>query len=130
MSLKITEDEWASVLVAYQRGLQADMIQFQNAKGEWGVVWTVPPCSPIALEKAGRQAIRCRTVRIRHIRRASLTAQHRDAIDVVIVTEAAPMKQEVRCLKTSRIMTVGKILADRDLQALIASVVDRSEDVP
>jgi hypothetical protein len=127
----MTEEEWTRLLAAYRRGLAADIIQFQDSAGVWGVIWTVPPCSPAALERAARQAARCRVVRVRHIRRARLVLRGGPAVEVVVVTEAMPVIQVVRDLSNSRPVLVGQLLQDDGLRALMdANVCADAYPVP
>lgn len=110
------------MLKAYRRGLAADMVQFRDATGGWGVIWTVPPNSPDALERAARQMVRCRAVRVRHVRRGRLTPRDSQALDVIIVTEAPPVIQVARCLTSSRVVAVDHFLADHGLRVLLEAV--------
>ncbi len=123
----MTKDELARVLAAYRRGLAADMIQFQDTAGTWGVIWTVPPCSPAALQRAARQAARCRAARVRHIRRARLACCGGLNIEVVVVTEALPVIQVVRDISNSRLITVGQLLQDDGVRTLLNVVVARTD---
>lgn len=122
----MNEEEWARLLTAYRRGLAADILQFQDAAGAWGVLWTVPPCSPTALERAARQVARCRPFRVRHVRRGRLTRQIGESIDVVIVTEAFPVIQTARCLQAGRLLQIGALVSDQGLDALMAIVTLQS----
>lgn len=125
MSLTMTEEEWGWALTAYRRGLAADMIQLGESGDGWDTIWTVPPCSPTALERATRQAVRCHAARVRHVRRARLRP-HGDGrgstVEVVIVTEAAPVVQVVRELSSERVLLVGSLLAEEGLRALLGAV--------
>lgn len=120
----MNEEEWGRVLAAYRRGLAADMIQLQDAAGAWGVVWTIPPCSPAAMEQTARLAVRCRAARGRHIRRARLWPRGDAAVDVVVVTEALPVFQVVRDIHVSRSVVVGELLQDDGLRSLLNAVAD------
>jgi len=116
----VTADELARILSAYRRGLTADMIQMRIG-GEWGVIWTIPPCSPEALERVAHQVRRCRADRVRHIRRARLMVRGADPIEAVILTEISPVIQEVRCLRTACLVLVGEVLTDHGLQRFLVA---------
>lgn len=83
-------------LAAYRGGLSADILQAKT-DGEWGTIWTIPPCSPVAMERAGRQMTRCRAQAIRHVRRALLRCSSASsiAVEIMIATELPSRMQSV-----------------------------------
>ena len=111
---------WKSILAAYQNGLTADMVQVEF-ECEQGVIWTVPPCSPEALERAGRQFLRSRARRILHFRRAILRRRDRTAQDVIVATELPTRCQNVRDLSTAEEVLLSGFLHDSALDALEAA---------
>ena len=118
----MTDIDWPSIIAAYQDGLTADMLQAEFQRGQ-GVIWTVPPCSPEALERAGRQFTRSRARRILHIRRAVLRHQGEDGQAVVIATELPDRLQQVRDLDTAEEVVLRCLLFDEALAALDAAFI-------
>ena len=117
---------WKSILAAYQNGLTADMVQVEF-ECEQGVIWTVPPCSPEALERAGRQFLRSRARRILYIRRAVLHQKDRPDYAVVVATELPTLRQQVRDLVTAEEIVLRRLLSDAALAALEAAFTPLSE---
>ena len=113
----MTDIDWPSIIAAYQDGLTADMLQAEFQQGQ-GVIWTVPPCSPEALERAGRQFTRSRARRILHIRRAVLRRRDQDNQAVVVATEFPSHRQEVRDLDSAEAVILRRLLSDDVLAAL------------
>jgi hypothetical protein len=112
------QQDWEPIVASYQQGQTADMLQAQ-INGEWGEIWTVPPCSPDALSRAGRQFTRSRANSIRHYRRAVLKEQHAEVQQVVICTELPSRRQTAYCLTTRHPLTLSRILCDEALESLI-----------
>lgn len=109
--------EWDAVIAAYQNGLTADILQ-ADFNGDQGVIWTVAPCDPKALESAGRQFSRARAVSIRHIRRAVLHRRDQPDQVVVIATELPARLQQVRDCDTAEEIPLRHYLRDSALIAL------------
>ena len=112
--------DWESIITAYQNGFTADMLQAEFEQKQ-GVIWTVPPCSPEALEHAGRQFCRSRAKSILHIRRAVLHRRDQQDQAVVIATELPIHRQQVRDLGTSEEVVLRRFLSDAALTALEAA---------
>ena len=119
--------DWDAVISAYQNGFTADMLQAKN-DGKWGVIWTVPPCSPKALEHAGRQFSRSRAASILHIRRAVLHVQGREGQAVAVVTELPSRRQQVRDLETAEEVILRRLLSDDALAALEAAFLPSAKE--
>ena len=118
--------EWQRVIDAYRGGATADLL-LAEMNGVWGVIWTVPPCSPEALERAGRQFSRSRAARILHIRRAVLRGRDRPDQAVVVATELSAHRQQVRDLVTAEEIVLRRLLSDAALAALEAAFTPLSE---
>ena len=109
--------DWDKIIAAYKNGLAAEMLQAQ-IKDEWGVIWTIPPCSPDAAERVGRQFSRSRAQALRHIRRAILRRAGRSDQAVVIATELPAQRQQVRDLESGAEIILRHFLRDDALSAL------------
>ena len=109
--------DWPRIITAYRNGLTADLLQAEFQR-EQGVIWTVPPCSPEALERAGRQFLRSRARRILHVRRAVLRRRDQDDQAVVVATELPGRRQDVRDLNTMEQIVLQRFLSDAALNAL------------
>ena len=118
--------DWENIITAYRNGLTADLLQAEFQR-EQGVIWTVPPCSPEALERAGRQFSRSRAARILHIRRAVLRGRDRPDQAVVVATELPAHRQQVRDLVTAEEIVLRRLLSDAALAALEAAFTPLSE---
>jgi hypothetical protein len=112
--------DWPSIVSAYNNGLTADILR-AKFDGEWGVTWTVPPCSPEALERAGQQFSRSRAQSILHIRRAVLRRRDQQNQNVVVATELPARRQQVRDLGNSEEIVLRRFLSDDVLKALEAA---------
>jgi hypothetical protein len=113
-------NEYKDVIAAYRRGAKADFLQ-AKIRGQWGPLWTVPSCSPNALDRAGRQFARCRAESVRHYRRAVLRRGSGSACDVVILTVLPGRLQHVREVTDGAVVVVD-FLADDALNALERSL--------
>ena len=118
--------DWPRIITAYRNGLTADLLQAEFQR-EQGVIWTVPPCSPEALERAGQQFSRSRAARILHIRRAVLRGRDRPDQAVVVATELPAHRQQVRDLVTAEEIVLRRLLSDAALAALEAAFTPLSE---
>ena len=105
-------------LAAYRGGLSADIVQVKT-DGRWGPIWTIPPCSPMAMERAGRQFTRSRAEAIRHVRRARLcrSSAMSAAVEVMIATELPSKMQSVTTFG-GVVLQVDSFLEDPTLAAL------------
>jgi hypothetical protein len=112
--------DWDTVLAAYRQGAMADFVQMK-VDGEWGILWSVTPCSAFALEQAACQANRCRAEGMKHVRHAVLRNQAGATRRAVVVTELPGWRQEVRCLETGRPVRVDRRLVDESLAGLKAA---------
>lgn len=112
----MNETEWRQVLGTYRRGTTADILQ-AKIRGRWGQLWTVPPCSPDAMERAGRQFVRSHAEAIRLYRHARLRSGSGLIQDVVILTTLPERTQNVRDLSAGAVVVVN-YLADDTLGAL------------
>lgn len=117
-------DDIGDMITAYQFGASADLLKAQDAGGEWGVWFSVPPCSPQAMEKAGLQFVRSRTQAVQHVRHA-LLKQGEQATEVVIVTNLPSKKQVVYGLNTQRVVFLSRYLEDDALAALTTAFAPR-----
>ena len=106
-------------LAAYRGGLSADMLQ-ARIDGAWGPIWTIPPCSPVAAERAGRQFTRSRAEAIRYVRRAQLrrSSAASAAVAVMITTELPSRMQSVTTFE-GVVLRVDSFLEDPTLVALV-----------
>ncbi len=112
----MNQDEWAQILTAYRHGLDTDIIQMQQGTEEaWGVIWTIPPHSQLALERAVKQAQRCQAKRLRYVTVACLVPSYQDKFEVVIVSEGPPLSQEARTLADGRLVKVEQNLTNQSL---------------
>ena len=105
------------MIAAYANGFAADMLQ-AKINDEWGVIWTISPCCPNSMERAGRQFSRSRAASVLHIRRAVLHVQGREDQAVVVVTELPSRRQQVRDLNTAGEVILRGLLSDAALAAL------------
>ncbi len=113
MDMKLDE-----ALAAYRGGLKADILQAKT-DGEWGPIWTIPPCSPVAMERAGRQFTRSRAQAVRHIRRARLShTASSSAVDVVVMTDLPQRVQAVARIEDAIALRVNIYLEDDALLSL------------
>ena len=121
------EETWASVLAAYRQGVAADFLwvaTHEDGERQWGVLWTIPPCSPGAAKQATQQFARMRARRLRHARCAVLRRKPGenglgdDRRMVVIVTVLPGPVQEIRCLISGRRLQFGVVFRDAVLQML------------
>ncbi len=105
-------------LAAYRGGLSADIVQAKT-DGEWGPIWTIPPCSPVAMERVGRQFTRSRAEAVRHTRRARLRhpSVSSAAVEVMIATELPGKEQSVTTFD-GVVLQVDAFLEDHALVAL------------
>ena len=109
--------EWEPIAAYYQKGHTADMLQAET-NGKWGVMWTVPSCSPNALGRAGRQFTQSRAHTIRYFRLAMLRKTGADAQRVVVMTILPSGAQEVCSLETLCPVQTSQFLSDEALEAL------------
>lgn len=116
MDMKLDE-----ALAAYRGGIRADILQAE-IDGKWGPIWTIPPCSPVAIERAGRQFTRCRVQKLRHFRHARLRGPS-SCTDVIVMTELPSRQQDVARVKDGVTLQVRTFLEDEALSALKASFV-------
>jgi hypothetical protein len=111
------DSEIDSILQAYRNGATADMLRSKSAE-TWSVWWTVPPCSPAALERAGQQMTRSRAEAVWHVRRAVLKSKDERESSVVIFTELPTELQQVFMLSDGRVVQTTRCLIDGSLAAL------------
>lgn len=114
--------EWEPIAAYYQKGHTADMLQAET-NGKWGVMWTVPSCSPNALGRAGRQFTQSRAHTIRYFRLAMLRKTGADAQRVVVMTILPFGEQGVYSLENLCPVPVSQFLSDEALQALAESFI-------
>ncbi len=119
--------DWDEVIAAYNNGFTDDIIQ-AGVDGKWGVIWTVAPCSPKAMERAGQQFSRSRAISIRHIRRAVLHRRDQPDQAVVVVTELPSWQQQVRDLETAEEIILRRLLSDGALDSLEAAFVTSAKE--
>jgi hypothetical protein len=116
MDMKLDE-----ALAAYRGGLRADILQAKT-DGKWGPIWTIPPCSPVAMERAGRQFARSRAQAVRHSRRAHLRrpSAPSETVNVVVITEFPGREQSVTIFDGVP-LRLNVYLEDEALAALAAA---------
>ena len=120
MYQKTMEDD---LIQAYRHGLKADVLQ-EKQQGQWGPLWTIPPCSPTAMERAGQQLTRSRCSHVRHYRRAMLRMQMLiEPMLVMIETELPTRQQRVSDIETGIEVRVPIYLEDTALAALETAFV-------
>jgi len=111
------------IVEAFRGGLTTDMLQ-GKADGRWGPLWTLPPCSPAAMEKAGKQLTRSRSSHVRHYRRAMLNMRMlMEPMLVMVETEFPGRRQRVSDIETGIEVKVPVYLEDAALSALEAAFV-------
>jgi hypothetical protein len=115
MTMNTMPTEYKEVIRAYRQGATADFLQ-ARIRGQWGPLWTVPSCSPTALERAGRQFTRSRAEAVRIYRRARLRSRGGLVRDVAILTTLPERIQHVRDLAGG--VVVVNYLTDDVLVAL------------
>jgi len=113
----MNRDGLEEILKAYRQGATADILQ-QDINGEWGPIWTIPPCSPEAVERAGRQFIRSHALRIRYTRRARINSSDKTVVEAVLVTVLPERTQIVLRLDNGSHHPVQRYLRDNCLDAL------------
>ena len=104
-------NDLTSTLLAYRGGLKADIIQAKTEGKVWGPIYCVPPCSPAAMERAGRQFARARAEAIRHCRQARLRGLL-ETEEVVVITVLPQREQTIARLKDGIVLRVGAYLTD------------------
>lgn len=124
---RIQDDDCETMLheavLGYRRGRTADMIR-ARIQGVWGTVWTIPPGSPDAMERVGRQLTRSGAEQARHTRRAHLRKRptigdiSTNVVEAVILTEYPSGFQLIVCLEDGRRVYVTSLLEDEGLAAL------------
>jgi hypothetical protein len=103
---------------AFRNGTTADFLHAQQ-DGVWGQLWTIPPCSPAAMEKAGKQFTRSRSSQVRHYRRAMLNMRMLiEPLLVMVETELPGRRQRVFDIQTGIEVKVPTYLEDAALAAL------------
>ena len=125
MSDKQTKpSDMADLLAFYTRGNTADIIQVRRSQ-DWGAVWTFAPCDVHTAEKAAWMILRMHRgsrSAVRHVRRARLHDRHRQAADVVVVTELPERAQAVTRIDDGVTIRVDAFLQDDALAALEAAL--------
>ena len=99
MTIETLGNDIEGVRAAYLFGATADLLR-AKIEGQWKEWWTVPPCSPAALEQAGQQMTRGRAQAVVHVRQAVLKNRQHGNRSVVVVTELPGTRQVVVCLKS------------------------------
>ena len=96
------EAMWESILAAYRNGATADFLWMSaDPTGDaWGPIWTMPPGSVAAAERAALQIARMRARRLRHARCAQLRQPRQDVTIVVVVTILPDRVQQIRAMAT------------------------------
>src|SRR5262245_36236427 len=118
----MNEVEINGFLAAYQRGQSADMLQART-EGEWGPLFTAPPCSIKAMERAGRQFTRSRAQAVRHVRLARLKRCHGEYVQVMVISTIPQRTQIVLDLITGERLKIARYLTDDALEALESEFV-------
>lgn len=120
--------DWPSIITAFKNGLTADMLMADYERGQGGI-WTIPPCSPSSMERAGRQFSRSHAQSVLHIRRAVLRRRGRQDQAVIVATELPSRKQQVWDLGTSEEVILRRLLCDVALTALETAFTPTAETV-
>ena len=126
-------NERENALTFYRKGGTADVVQMQTEGSQWGPYWTLPPCSPQAMERAAQKFVRCRATGIRHIRRARLVKDG-SGTAAVIITELPGRRQTVWNLETGDRIKTARVLIDDALLTLeraagfASDVADKTAD--
>ena len=107
-----------SVLRAYSNGQTADILR-AKINTAWGVLWTVPPCSPTALAQIGHQFMKSRAEALQHFRVAKLTKQDGETQRALIITDLPSREQIAYCLETRQPIALPRFLCDSALDALM-----------